>query len=147
MSCRHIIRGTLLEMEWSLSQTWTNHIFEIFGKLMVHLFATPSNTKLPTFCTRSVHPQAWAIDALAIPWNNLYAYAFAPWCLIQQVLLKLRDSSATLLLVAPYRPNQPWFPVLLEMLIDQPFRFLLRSNLLTQAGGKIWHQCLHNIFG
>lgn len=112
---------------------------------MLVLFATPSNTKLPVLCTRFFHPQVWSTDALAITWDNLYAYAFPPWCLIQHVLLKLRESNTVLLLVAPYWPNQPWFPLLLEMLIDYPFRFPLRTNLLTQAGGKIWHQRLRHL--
>ncbi|KAJ8034651.1 hypothetical protein HOLleu_21578 [Holothuria leucospilota] len=105
-------RGTLLETKWSLSQVWAHHVFEIFDRPMVDLFATPFNTKLPTFCTRAFHPQAWATDALAISWDNLYAYAFPPWCLIHRVHLKLRESNAILLLVAPCWPNQPWFTTL-----------------------------------
>lgn len=138
-------RGNLQETEWSLSQVWANHIFQIYDKPMLDLFPTPSNAKLPVFCTRYFHPQAWSTDALAITWDNLYAYAFPPWCLIQRVLLKLRESNTVLLLVAPYWPNQPGFPLLLEMLIDYPFRFQLRTNLLTQAGGKIWHQRLQHL--
>ncbi|KAJ8029272.1 hypothetical protein HOLleu_28625 [Holothuria leucospilota] len=68
-----------------------------------------------------------------------------PWCLIQRVLLKLRDSNTTLFLVSPYWPNEPWFPILLEMLIDLPFKFPTKGNLLTQKGGKIWHQRLQHL--
>ncbi|KAJ8043910.1 TBC1 domain family member 10B [Holothuria leucospilota] len=45
-------RGNLQETEWSLSQVWANHIFQIYDKPMLDLFATPSNAKLPVFCTR-----------------------------------------------------------------------------------------------
>lgn len=139
-------RGKLLQSEWSLSQVWANHIFDLYDKPMIDLFATPVNHKLPLYCTRFFHRQAWATDALALSWNNLYLYAFPPWCLILRVLLKLRQSSnVMLLLVAPFWPNQPWFPLLLEMLIDRPFLFPLRPNLLTQAKGRIVHQRLQHV--
>ena len=132
-------RGRLLGNEWALDQSWANLIFIRYDRPQVDLFATKDNAKLPTFVTRHFHPEAWAVDALSIPWNGLYAYAFPPFCLINKVLLRLKHSDTDLLLVAPHWPNQPWYPVLLSMLVDLPFKFPPSRRLLLQGRGRIWH--------
>lgn len=134
-------RGTFNANEWSLSTIWADHAFEVFGRPQVDLFASSLNAKLPTFCTRFHHPQAWATDALSFPWDRMFLYAFPPWCLIHKVLLKLYQSTNTeLLLVAPTWPNRPWFPLLLSLLIDFPLRLPDHDRILTQRRGTIWHQ-------
>ena len=121
------------------SQVWAEHMFELYGRPLVDLFATAGNARLPTFCSRYFHPQAWAVDALSIDWNGILGYAFPPWNLIHHVLTKLRDSRASLILIAPFWPRQPWFPLLTQLLVDSPFKFPPRGNLLTQLRGRILH--------
>ena len=46
------------------------------------LFATSLNKKLPTYVSPIPDPQAWAVDALNIPWENMVAYTFPPTALL-----------------------------------------------------------------
>ena len=95
------------------------------------LFATAGNAKLPTFCSRGFHPKAWAVDAFAIPWDGLEAYAFPPFNLIHKVLLKIRASKVRVLLIAPMWPRQPWFPLLLHLVVDHPLVFPCHRDLVS----------------
>ena len=47
-------------------------------------------------------------------------YAFPPFCLIGRCLKKVREEEASLLLVTPIWKSQPWYPALLELLVDLP---------------------------
>ena len=60
-------------MEWSLHP-------EVFKAIcsQVDLFATRFNNKLPQFVSPVLDPQAWAVDALSLSWENLDPYAFPP---------------------------------------------------------------------
>jgi len=131
-------RQKLDHSEWSLAQPWADLLFETFDRPLVDLFATGQNCKLPTFCSRFFDPRAWATDALSFQWDNLFVYAFPPWCLLQQVLLRIQSTpSVEVLLVAPCWPNQPWFPLLLELLCDQPLLLPAREDILTQHRGRV----------
>ena len=139
-------RGTLDNNEWELGQPWANHIFNLFGRPYVDLFATYHNRKLPTFCARRFHPQAWQTDAFSFTWDNMFLYAFPPWRLVHRVLATVKSSSADMILIAPYWPNQPWFPLLLEMLVAPPFQFpTTATKLLTQRRGSLWHRDLDTL--
>ena len=122
-----ILSRTTSSNEWELTKHWADWVFEIFSRPNVDLFASASNFKIPTFCTRTFHPRAWKVDAFSFPWANLYLYAFPPFALIRKVLVTLRDSDATMLLVAPCWPNQTWFPLVMELLIDCPLRLPPRA--------------------
>ena len=85
--------------------------------------------------SRAFHPRAWAVDALSISWDGLDAYVFPPFALIHRVLLKIRESRARVLLVAPQWPRQPWFPLLLHLLVDLPVQLPPPPRLgLTRRG-------------
>ena len=134
-------RGWLLDQkEWSLAQVWADHVFHLYDRPHVDLFATAANAKLPLFVSRRFHPRAWAVDALSLDWSGLTAYAFPPWNLIHKVLSKLANSHTSLILVAPCWPKQPWFPLLLRLLVDFPFKFPPKTNLLSQLQGRVFYR-------
>lgn len=133
-------RGWRLDdKEWTLDQKWADHVFRMYDRPHIDLFAAAGNSRLPTFCSRFHHPQAWATDALAQDWTGFLGYAFPPWNLIYRVLTKVRDSQTKLILIAPCWPRQPWFPLLLRLLTDNPFQFPPERNLLTQLQGRVVH--------
>lgn len=138
-------RGTFDGNEWSLSQTWADFVFNLFGRPHVDLFATAANNKLPTFCSRRAETLTWRVDAFSLQWYGMLLYAFPPLRLIYRVLMSIRTSSAEVILIAPCWPNQPWFSLLLELLIDRPFAFPLAAKLLTQQRGRVWHTDLDSL--
>lgn len=66
-------RGHLPGNEWALGQTWADLIFLRYDRPFLHLFTMEENTKLPTLVSRRYNPKAWAVDALSILWDGLYA--------------------------------------------------------------------------
>ncbi|PIK38121.1 hypothetical protein BSL78_25033 [Apostichopus japonicus] len=113
-------RGHLDPNEWTLEQETCNRIFAIFGKPMIDLFATYTNSKLQTFCSRRFHPQAYHTDAMSLPWDHLEAYVFPPLCMVGQVLRKIRNSKGRFILIAPFWPRRPWFAEIPQLLMDVP---------------------------
>ena len=90
-------------------------------------------------CVTSSGPQAWAVDALSLSWENLDPYAFPP---AAKVVEKLQDYPCNrIILIAPGWPNMPWFcdlvamssqiPLCLPNLVSQPFNQTLHRNLLN----------------
>ena len=132
-------RGRASQGEWELASRWTTWLFRRFHRPNLDLFATAANAKLPTFCSRAFHPRAWAVDALSMSWDGLDAYAFPPFSLIHKVLLKIRASRTRVLLVAPLWPRQPWFPLLLHLLVDLPVALPPQPDLVSQDGGRVLH--------
>ena len=60
------------------------------------------------------------MDAFSLPWSD-FLYLFPPVPLISKVLIKFAyDNVKHGLIICPYWPSQPWFPLLLDLLIDFP---------------------------
>ena len=84
----------------------------------VDLFATRFNNKLPQFVSPVPDPQAWAVDALSLSWEDLDPYAFPPAAILGKVvkLLPMQQDYPCnrIILVAPCGPTCPgtgiWWP-------------------------------------
>ena len=73
----------------------------------------------------------------------LQAYAFLPFGFIQRVLTKVRQSqNLDMNLVAPFWPLKPWFPDLLELLVEVPVLLPMRKDLLKQPYFHHYHRNL-----
>ena len=94
-------RNQIQSTEWSLSPQVFKQISKIWESPQVDLFATRLNTKLPLYVSPIPDPQAWAVDALNIPWENLVAYAYPPTALLPKVVQKLQSQMCRLILIAP----------------------------------------------
>ena len=125
--------------EWTLCQCVCDRIFALWGRPFVDLFATRQNRRLPQFVSPIPDRLAWAADALSMDWRGLDAYLFPPFSLLLTVLRKIHVSPGRFLLVAPNWPAQPWFPGLLQLLVDLPRCLPLRPDLLTQRRGRVLH--------
>ena len=96
-------RHQILTNEWSLHKDICQMIWRKWGTPEVDLFATWINSKLPRYVSPVPDPQAWAIDAMAINWNNRFVYAYPPTKLIHLVANRLQEGSKTkMILVAPF---------------------------------------------
>ena len=92
------------------------------------LFATRENTFAISL------PPAGRCSDIALAGSQ--AYTFPP-VKILPVLCKIREEKASVILVAPNWPNQPWFADLRELLMAPPWRIPLKQDLLSQANGTI----------
>ena len=86
-------------------------------------------------------PLAWAMDALSLPWEN--AYAFPSAAILGKVVAKLHDYPCRrIILIAPGRPNMPWFCDLVAMSSQIP---LSLPNLLTRPVNQTPHRNQSNL--
>ena len=134
-------RSQVLGSEWTLCQ-------EAFRGLLrrwpanIDLFATSLNHRLPVYFSLMIDLQSAGTDAMLQSWDGLQAYDFPPFGLIPRVLAKVwRSRGLELTLVAPFWPQHPWFPDLLELLLEIPF-FLPRRRDLRQPHFHHYHQNL-----
>mgnify|MGYP001412616885 CR=1 FL=1 len=138
-------RHQKIQTEWSLSPQVARRIWKIWGQPHVDLFATAANAKLPVFVSPLPEAEAWKQDALSFPWNGLWAYAFPPFPLIMTLLKKIQTEPCTVVLVAPWWPAQAWFPLLLELATDLPYRLPTLRTLLRQTGSDVFHDRLQSL--
>ena len=135
--------GQTIQTEWSLLQEVFQTICSRWHRPQIDLFAMRFNNKLPLFVSPVPDPLATVVDALSLPWEDLDTYAFQPAAILGKVVEKLQDSPCKRnILIAPGRPNMPWFWDLMAMSCQIP---LSLPNLLTQPFNQIPHRNLTNL--
>ena len=72
--------------------------------------------------------------------GTLKCYAFPPFSLLTQVLAKIRNDKALVLFIAPVWTTQNWYPLLLQLAVEQPILLPRKDNLLTlpQSQDMVW---------
>ena len=125
--------------EWSLHPDMFDHINEMWGPFEIDLFASRLNFKIPTYVSWKPDPDAKHMNALFIHWEEHYYYAFPPFSLIAAGLQKIEQDQATGVILVPFWQTQPWFTMLLHLLIDKPVFLPQLNDLLTQSH----HHALH----
>lgn len=132
-------RNKIRHTEWTLEKSVVQKIFLKLGSPKIDLFASIHNKQTQIFCTWFPHNQAYALDALSIPWQNLFGYAYPPICLIPKILQHMSQYRCQILLIAPHWPRRPWYPDLLKLLVDYPLKIPIGNNLLHQPESRIYH--------
>ena len=130
----------VLGTEWSLCSQVFQRIREFSFDPQIDLFATSANAKLPVFYSPLPESTALGTDAMSHSWDGLWAYAYPPTSFIGEVLRKVLRSRCELLLVAPAWPKQPWYPLLLSLLVDEPRSLPVKQRLLKQPGMSFFHR-------
>ena len=72
------ILGQTIQTKLSLHPEVFQAICFRWHQRQVDLFATRFNNKRPQFVSTVSDPQAWAVDALSLSWEDLDPYAFPP---------------------------------------------------------------------
>ena len=109
-----------------------------FGSCDIDLFASRVNNQLPRYVSWNPDPFAWEVNAMTIDWNMEGIFCFPPFCMISLILARLRQQKATMVLVAPQWPQQVWYPTLMEMLVEIPFKLPRIPNIVSDpATGRI----------
>lgn len=107
--------------------------------LVMDIFASPHNTKCSLFFTRTGRSMRSLEDAFTTWWDSHLLYLFPPLPLVLRTVLKIRRDHSNCILVAPWWPRQPWFPILLNMAADH-YCLRLYNNLLTQTPARSFTQ-------
>ncbi|XP_073721072.1 uncharacterized protein [Misgurnus anguillicaudatus] len=131
-------RQTLLTGEWRLHPDIVSQIWTRFYRAEVDLFASFQTAQCPLYFSLSP-PAPLGLDAMAHTWPNKRLYAFPPVALLPQVLARVRQQGSCLLLIAPRWPNRVWFSEMISLLNGSPWAIPERRDLLSQAGGTIFH--------
>ena len=88
------------------------------------LWVTGSASRLTNQCryyfSWRPDPFAEATDAFLQDWTTIKGFANPPWNLIPRVLLKTQTQGVNVILVAPVWKTQPWYPLLLSLVVDWP---------------------------
>ena len=114
--------------EWALSMEIFENVAEVFGPFDIDLFASRLNYKVNYYCSWKPDPLAAFIDAFGVNWGKFNFYAYPPFSLVMRTLKKVCEDGASGVLICPLWPTQPWFPSLMQMLVDTPI--VLPLNIL-----------------
>lgn len=125
--------------EWTLNKKIVLKLFTIWEVPHIDLFASVINHQTQIYCSWNPDHLAYARDALTIPWNNMFAYAYPPICLIPKILQHMTQYNCQLILIAPHWPRRHWFPNLLKLIADFPRKLPVREDLLHQPKSNILH--------
>ena len=138
--------GQTIQTEWSLHPEVFQAVCSRWHQPQVDLFASRFNNKLPQFVSPVPDPQAWAVDALSLSWEDLDPYAFPPAAILGKVVEKLQDYSCNrIILIAPGWPNMPWFWDLVAMSSQIPLCLPSIPNLVSQPFNQVLHRNLSNL--
>ena len=114
VSADALSRDTAIPTEWSLShQCFRDLIAKIGWTPEVDLMATPGNTKLHRYVAPFQVKGAAGTDFFAMNltrWRKIYI--FPPHGLLLKTLARVLRFEGKVLLIAPWLPTQPWFPML-----------------------------------
>ena len=119
-----------LDTEWTLSDSAFSCIVSTFGSPTIDLFASKLNHKCRRYVSWLRDPDSVAVDAFTLSWSDLYFYAFPPFNLILRTLNKIVHDNAVGILVVPWWPTQPWFPLFVQLLVQDTITFEPDPNLL-----------------
>ena len=145
MGKHNVLADSLSRPNQTQGSEWTLKL-EVFQELRkrwtvsIDLFATSLNHRCSRYFSPFHDRNALGTDALLQNWNGWQAYAFPPWSLIPAVLKKLWSSSGVMLtIIAPYWPQRPWFPDLLDLVVDGPVALPESRDLLHQPHFHRFH--------
>ncbi|XP_053595511.1 uncharacterized protein LOC128667832 [Microplitis demolitor] len=138
-------RRSNIDTEWELGDSFFGEIARKWKNLEIDLFAMRVNAKIQKFCSWKRDPEAFCIDAFTMDWGNYFFYAFPPFSMIMRVLRKIRLDRAEGIVVVPYWPTQPWFPVFTAMLTEDPLIFLPSIKLLLSPCRSLEHPLIKHL--
>ena len=130
-------------LEWMLNPKIFSQICSTLGTPDIDLFASRLNAQLKRYIAWKPDPGAEACDAFTIEWKNEFVYAFPPFTLILRCLQKIQHERAEGIFVVPNWPTQPWFPLILKLLSEDPILLPHSKTLLWHPGVEQFHP-LHN---
>ena len=121
--------------EWYLNPNVFQKITELWNMPDIDLFASRLNHQVDNYISWKPDPDASAVDAFSRNWGHQLNYIFPPFCLMGKVVHKIINDQAEAIVIAPYWTTQPWFSMLMAILIDCVF--------LLPSKNAVTHQTRH----
>lgn len=132
--------------DWMLNPVIFKRINSLLGPLTVDLFASRVTAQCQAYYSWRPDPYAVATDAFLQDWSKNTGFANPPWALIARVLAQVQAQKAQVVLVAPVWKTQPWYPTLLNMLIDLPLLIPQDQEVIVERDPEllvpqlaVWH--------
>ena len=120
-----------VELEWKLNPKIYEELAHKFGPFMMDLFASRINFQIKPYASWNPDPEAAFINAFNMNWTDVYGYIFPPFSLIHNILQKIQEDKAEMLIIVPFWKTQSWFSILGRLLIDLPVLIPNRKGVLT----------------
>ena len=123
--------------EWKLNTRVFDKICQSLGEPDIDLFASLASHQIAKYYSYKPDPKALAVDAFQQDWRHKLTYAFPPFNLIGKTLKKAQNQRSSMIIITPTWTTQPYCPLLLQMVIEQPILLPNIWNLtLDPAGNK-----------
>lgn len=107
--------------EWKLNENYFARIYELCFHPDIDLLASRLNKQMTKYVSWFPEPETMTSDAFSISWSEFNPYIVPPFSIISRVLQKVQeDKLRNVILIVPMWATQPWFPTLLNLLIDLP---------------------------
>jgi hypothetical protein len=126
--------------EWMLKRDIFSRLCNHFFQPDIDLFASRLNFQIDKFVSWNPEPGAFKFDAFSFSWHEFQPYIFPPFSLIGKIVNKITcDKVDKALMIIPYWPSQPWFPLLMACIVDLPARLPRHKDLLILPHSKEIH--------
>lgn len=122
--------------DWRLHPSVFRQLQDRVGPFSIDLFASRTNTQLPTYCSWKLDPSAIAIDALSISWKDHRPYLFPPFALLSRCLAKIKKEEVDAVIIAPVWCKQTWYPLLLQSLKETPILLPNTADIILGPKGE-----------
>lgn len=129
----HESRITNIDTEYSLSNKAYQKICNKFGHADIDLFASNSNKKCQKYISWKPDPDSVGVDAFTLSWENYLFYAFPPFA---KTINKIISDQALGILVVPMWQSQPWYPLFIQLLTEEPIILKPNKSLLLSPFRK-----------
>ena len=118
--------------EWKLHPELFQKIIDKFGIPHIDLFTSRINRQLKRYVSWHPEPEAMAVNAFSLNWNNNYFY-IPPFSLVGRVLAKVNRDKTEAVIVVPDWSTQYWYPQIMQMTSHKPlyFRPSAKNLILT----------------
>jgi hypothetical protein len=100
--------------DWSVSDEIFEEASNMFGMRTFDRFASPVSFRCDNFNTLIPHPHSQG-DSMVQSWVGYKNWVCPPISLASRVIDKLLREQAEAVVVLPFWPSAPWYPVLMEM--------------------------------
>lgn len=131
--------------EWMLDPRIFQSLTERLFVPEIDLFASRSNHQIEQFVSWGPDPESIAIDAFMQSWNKWLIYAFPPFSVLEKTLAKWRRDEADGILIAPLWTTAVWYPLMLQMLVQEPILLPKKRRILQLPHSAELHPLHRNL--